>query len=81
MGFPRLKDLERYLYLRYNRKSLVDEFVDMHIAGQDYHLRLFGVFWKLEREVAVGASLAIETVLKQAENIAEGGDGKLGIRF
>ena len=32
---------------RYNRKSLADEFVDTRIAGRDYHLRLFGVFWKL----------------------------------
>lgn len=38
MGFPRLEDLERYLYLRYNRKSLVDEFVDTRIAGRDYQL-------------------------------------------
>ena len=73
LGFPRLEDLERYLYLRYNRKSLVDEFVDTRIAGRDYQLMairsvLEAIDARKERFLWM---LTTETVLKQAEKIAE----------
>lgn len=71
MGFPRLEDLERYLYLRYNRKSLVDEFVDTRIAGRDYQLMAEYPGSYREPERAVSVVLTTETVLKQAEKIAE----------
>lgn len=38
MGFPRLEDLERFAYLRANRKNLAEEFINTQIAGRDYQV-------------------------------------------
>lgn len=39
VGFPTLDDLERYRYIRKNRKSLTDELINTDIAGRDYQVR------------------------------------------
>lgn len=39
MGFPSRDDLERYAYLRRNRKPLAAELINTNIAGRDYQIR------------------------------------------
>ncbi len=39
VGFPTRDDLERFLYIRRNRKSLTREFINTSIAGRDYQIR------------------------------------------
>jgi len=39
VGFPTRDDLERFLYIRKNRKPLTDELINPDIAGRDYQIR------------------------------------------
>ncbi|WP_010227360.1 DEAD/DEAH box helicase family protein [Gillisia marina] len=39
IGFPRRDDLERYLYIRKNRKPLATELINVGIAGRDYQIQ------------------------------------------
>jgi type I restriction enzyme, R subunit len=39
IGFPTRDDLERYQYIRENRKALADELINTDIAGRDYQIR------------------------------------------
>lgn len=39
VGFPSREDLERYQYVRKNRKPLADELINPAIAGRDYQMR------------------------------------------
>ncbi len=39
VGFPTRDDLERFAYLRRNRKPLTQEFINTSIAGRDYQIR------------------------------------------
>jgi len=39
IGFPSLDDLERFSYIRKNKKSLTDELINTDIAGRDYQIR------------------------------------------
>jgi type I restriction enzyme R subunit len=39
MGFPTREDLERFAYIRRNRKPLTQEFINTSIAGRDYQIR------------------------------------------
>lgn len=39
MGFPTRDDLERFQYIRRNRKSLTQELINISIAGRDYQIR------------------------------------------
>ncbi|MEJ2065254.1 MAG: DEAD/DEAH box helicase family protein [Reinekea sp.] len=39
VGFPTRDDLERFLYIRRNRKPLTQEFINTAIAGRDYQIR------------------------------------------
>lgn len=39
VGYPTRDDLERFAYIRRNRKPLTDEFVNTSIAGRDYQIR------------------------------------------
>ncbi|MFH0784794.1 MAG: DEAD/DEAH box helicase family protein [Pseudomonadota bacterium] len=39
MGFPTRDDLERFQYIRRNRKSLTQELINTSIAGRDYQIR------------------------------------------
>ncbi len=39
VGFPTLDDLERFAYIRRNRKPLTQEFINTSIAGRDYQIR------------------------------------------
>ncbi|MEG0772636.1 DEAD/DEAH box helicase family protein [Clostridium sp.] len=39
VGFPTRDDLERFQYIRENRKELVDELINTDIAGRDYQIR------------------------------------------
>ncbi|WP_285338978.1 DEAD/DEAH box helicase family protein [Vibrio parahaemolyticus] len=39
VGFPTRDDLERFAYIRRNRKLLADEFINTSIAGRDYQIR------------------------------------------
>jgi type I restriction enzyme, R subunit len=39
VGFPHLDDLERFRYLRRNKKSLTDELINTDIAGREYQIR------------------------------------------
>lgn len=39
VGFPTRDDLERFLYIRRNRKPLTQEFINTSIAGRDYQIR------------------------------------------
>ena len=39
MGFPTRDDLERFAYIRRNRKPLTQEFINTSIAGRDYQIR------------------------------------------
>ena len=39
VGFPTRDDLERFAYIRRNRKPLTQEFINTSIAGRDYQLR------------------------------------------
>ena len=39
IGFPSLDDLERFRYIRKNKKSLTDELINIDIAGRDYQIR------------------------------------------
>lgn len=39
VGFPTRDDLERFAYIRRNRKPLTDEFINTSIAGRDYQIR------------------------------------------
>ncbi|MCB1581452.1 MAG: DEAD/DEAH box helicase family protein [Xanthomonadales bacterium] len=39
VGFPTREDLERYHYIRRNRKPLTQELINPDIAGRDYQLR------------------------------------------
>lgn len=36
VGFPTLDDLERFSYIRRNKKSLTEELINTEIAGRDY---------------------------------------------
>ncbi|MEE4197338.1 MAG: DEAD/DEAH box helicase family protein [Bacteroidales bacterium] len=38
VGFPTREDLERYQYVRKNRKPLADELINPNIAGRDYQM-------------------------------------------
>lgn len=38
-GFPTRDDLERFAYIRRNRKPLTQEFINTSIAGRDYQIR------------------------------------------
>lgn len=39
VGYPTRDDLERYSYIRRNKKSLSDELINTDIAGRDYQIR------------------------------------------
>lgn len=39
VGFPTRDDLERFAYIRQNRKPLAQELIDTSIAGRDYQIR------------------------------------------
>jgi type I restriction enzyme R subunit len=39
MGFPTRDDLERFQYIRRNRKQLTNELINTKIAGRDYQIR------------------------------------------
>lgn len=39
VGFPTLDDLERFQYIRRNRKPLTQELINTSIAGRDYQIR------------------------------------------
>ena len=39
VGFPTRDDLERFLYIRRNRKPLTQELINTSIAGRDYQIR------------------------------------------
>ncbi|MBR8512383.1 DEAD/DEAH box helicase family protein [Burkholderia cenocepacia] len=39
VGFPTRDDLERFAYIRRNRKPLTQEFINASIAGRDYQIR------------------------------------------
>jgi len=39
VGFPSRDDLERFLYIRRNRKPLTQELINTSIAGRDYQIR------------------------------------------
>lgn len=39
VGFPTLDDLERFRYIRSNKKSLPEELINTDIAGRDYQIR------------------------------------------
>ncbi|MEJ1410584.1 MAG: DEAD/DEAH box helicase family protein [Candidatus Sedimenticola sp. (ex Thyasira tokunagai)] len=39
IGFPNLDDLERFSYIRRNKKPLSDELINPEIAGRDYQIR------------------------------------------
>jgi type I restriction enzyme R subunit len=39
MGFPTRDDLERFQYIRRNRKPLTNELINTNIAGRDYQIR------------------------------------------
>lgn len=39
IGFPTRDDLERFAYIRRNRKPLTQEFINISIAGRDYQIR------------------------------------------
>ncbi|MFT2098421.1 DEAD/DEAH box helicase family protein [Marinomonas sp. 2405UD66-6] len=39
MGFPTRDDLERFQYIRRNRKALTNELINTNIAGRDYQIR------------------------------------------
>ena len=39
VGFPTRVDLERFTYIRRNRKPLTQEFINTSIAGRDYQIR------------------------------------------
>ena len=39
VGFPTRDDLERFTYIRQNRKPLAQELIDATIAGRDYQIR------------------------------------------
>ena len=39
VGFPTLDDLERFQYIRENKKKLADELINTSIAGRDYQIR------------------------------------------
>ena len=39
LGFPTRDDLERFSYIRRNRKPLTHEFINTSIAGRDYQIR------------------------------------------
>ncbi|MEZ8485611.1 DEAD/DEAH box helicase family protein [Vibrio splendidus] len=39
IGFPSRDDLERFQYIRRNKKSLTQEFINKDIAGRDYQIR------------------------------------------
>ena len=39
IGFPTRDDLERFQYIRRNRKTLTQEFINTSIAGRDYQIR------------------------------------------
>ncbi|MFV1468371.1 DEAD/DEAH box helicase family protein [Idiomarina sp. HB] len=39
IGFPTRDDLERFAYIRRNRKPLTQEFINTSIAGRDYQIR------------------------------------------
>lgn len=39
VGFPTRDDLERFRYIRRNKKSLTDELINIDIAGRDYQIR------------------------------------------
>jgi type I restriction enzyme, R subunit len=39
IGFPTRDDLERFQYIRRNRKPLTQEFINTSIAGRDYQIR------------------------------------------
>jgi type I restriction enzyme R subunit len=39
LGFPTRDDLERFSYIRRNRKPLTQEFINTSIAGRDYQIR------------------------------------------
>ena len=39
VGFPTRDDLERFAYIRSNRKPLTQEFINTSIAGRDYQIR------------------------------------------
>lgn len=39
IGFPTRNDLERFAYIRRNRKPLTQEFINTSIAGRDYQIR------------------------------------------
>ncbi|MGM1070050.1 type I restriction endonuclease subunit R [Enterobacter bugandensis] len=39
LGFPTRDDLERFAYIRRNRKPLTQEFINTSIAGRDYQIR------------------------------------------
>ncbi|MDO6738740.1 DEAD/DEAH box helicase family protein [Wenyingzhuangia sp. 2_MG-2023] len=39
IGFPKRDDLDRYLYIRKNRKPLASELINTDIAGRDYQIQ------------------------------------------
>jgi len=39
VGYPTIDDLERFQYIRRNKKKLTQELIDTEIAGRDYQLR------------------------------------------
>lgn len=51
VGFPTRDDLERFSYIRRNRKPLTQEFINTSIAGRDYQIRAIrSVFEGIEQK-------------------------------
>mgnify|MGYP000158759109 CR=1 FL=1 len=51
VGFPTRDDLERFAYIRRNRKPLTQEFINTSIAGRDYQIRAIrSVFEGIEQK-------------------------------
>lgn len=51
VGFPTRDDLERFAYIRRNRRPLTHEFINTSIAGRDYQIRAIrSVFEGIERK-------------------------------
>ena len=51
VGFPTRDDLERFAYIRRNRKPLTQEFINTAIAGRDYQIRAIrSVFEGIEQK-------------------------------
>ena len=52
VGFPTRDDLERFAYIRRNRKPLTQEFINTSIAGRDYQIRAIRPYSKASSKKA-----------------------------